>query len=230
MFNQNILLLFLSLTYLSSAAQTVTVKKENARIKSDYVDGFQVDLDGTYEDVDEALTKLIKVFGKSKEVENHKIVAEPTIKGVTYTQPLFAMTKQVGNVISAWIGIQKKEWRENDAEQVTKELESTIHSFGVNFYRDKIQKQIDESVRAQQAVEKQQQRLVNQNKDLNNKVENNKKEKIKLEQAIIDNKVEMENLLARLEKNKKDQDSIVVAAEQIKKVVEMHRERQKAVH
>ncbi|WP_254157854.1 hypothetical protein [Chryseosolibacter indicus] len=51
-------------------------------------------------------------------------------------------------------------------EDVIKDVEKLVHDFGVSFYRDKVQQQIDESNRALQAVEKQQLRLVGQNKDL----------------------------------------------------------------
>ena len=105
-----------------------------------------------------------------------------------------------------------------------------IHDFGVSFHRDKIQKQVDESVRASEAVEKQQQRLNNQNRDLSTKIEDNKREKIQLEKSFEKNKLEFETLSKRLEKNKKDQDSVAVAGEQIKKVIELHKERQRKVN
>lgn len=224
------MLSFAALSFTLASAQTVTVKKENARIKNDYADGFQIDIAASYEDVEAALSKEIKTLGKSKENENYRVVSEPTVKGITYTQPIYAMTKQVGNIVSAWIGIKKDDWKEKEADEVNRELENMIHNFGVNFYRERIQKQIDESVRAQQAVDKQQQRLLNQNKDLNSKVESNKKEKIRLEQSLVDNKLEMESLIKKLEKNKKDQDSVAIATEQIKKMVEVHREKQRQVH
>jgi hypothetical protein len=227
---KNSLLFACLILSITSAAQTVTVKKENARIKNDYADGFQVDLEGSFEDVDNALNKLAKTLGKTKEVENFMVVNEPSVKGISYTSPVYAVTKQVGNIISAWIGIKKNDWKERDAGDVNRELEIMIHNFGVNYYREKIQKQIDESVRAQQAVERQQQRFLNQNKDLNNKLENNKKEKIRLDQALVDNKLELENLIKRLEKNRLDQDSLNIAGEQIRKLVEMHKEKQRNVH
>jgi hypothetical protein len=231
MFTKNVTLLTFALfSFAIAAAQTVTVKKENARIKNDYADGFQIDLAATYEEVEAALSKEVKTLGKSKENENYRVVAEPIVKGITYTQPIYAMTKQVGNIVSAWIGIKKDDWKEKEAEEVNRELENMIHNFGVNFYRERIQKQIDESVRAQQAVDKQQQKLINQNKDLNSKVENNKKEKLRLEQSLVDNKLEMESLIKKLVKNKQDQDSIAVASEQIKKMVETHREKQRSIH
>jgi hypothetical protein len=211
-------------------SQTISVKKETARIKSEYADGFEVSLEGsTLPEVESALNKFMKSLGKTKQVENYRMVNEPDIKGKSYTTPVFGMVKQLGNIISVWVGIKTKDWGD-DAETVNKDLETMMHDFGVIFQREKIQKQIDESVRAEQAVERQQQRLVNQSQDLNNKIENNKREKIQLEKSLENNKIELETLIQRLEQNKKDQDSVAIAGEQIKKVIEMHKERQNKVN
>lgn len=231
MLNKNFIFLFcLLITGLSAYAQTVNVKKEKTRIKNDYADGFEVELQATPEEVEASLTKFMKSLGKSKTVENYLVVNEPVLQGRTYTAPVFGVNKQVGNIVSAWVGIKTDDWKKDDAEAVNQDLEKMLHDFGVTFYREKIQKQIDESTRAGQAVERQQQRLQNQNRDLTGKIESNKREKIQLEKSLENNKIELETLTKRLEKNKKDQDSVAVAGEQIKKVIEMHKERQRKVN
>lgn len=226
-------IVFLSICILSTlsvVAQTVKVKKDQTRIKNEYADGFEVELPGTYEEIDEALAKLMKTLGKSKESEGYYTVAEPSVVGRSYTSPIYGSTKQVGNMISAWIGIKKSEWKDSDAENISNALEGMVRDFGITFHRDKIQKQIDETLRAAQAVEKQTQRLTNQNKSLNSKIANNKQEKIDLEKSLVNNKIELETLTKQLEKNKKDQDSVAVAGQQIQKVLEAHRERQRKVN
>ena len=229
-FNRNIVLFFnLFLLSFFSHAQTIKVKKETARIKSEYADGYEVELQATSEEAQEALEKLMKTFGKSKKSEDYFVVAEPVINGTTYVSPVYARSKQLGNIVSAWVGIRTKEW-DTSVESVNKDIERLMYDFGVNFHKEKIQKQIDESVRALQAVERQTQRLTNQNRDLNTRVEDNKREKIQLEKSIEGNKVELETLLKKLEKNKNDQDSVALAGEQIKKVIEMHRDRQRKVN
>src|SRR3546814_4443436 len=65
--------------------------------------------------------------------------------------------------------------------------------------------------RALQAVEKKQMRLVNQHKDLSNKIENNKKQKIELEKSLVENKIDFEDLTKKLEGNARAQDSVAVA-------------------
>jgi hypothetical protein len=225
------LIIFFNLLLLTvlTHAQTIKVKKETARIKSEYADGYEVELQASSEEAQDAINKLMKTFGKTKQAEDYVVVAEPTINGTLYPSPVYGRTKQLGNIVSAWVGIRTKEWDAN-VENVNKDLERLMYDFGVNFHKEKIQKQIDESVRALQAVERQQQRLANQNRDLNTRVEDNKREKIQLEKSIENNKVELETLTKKLERNKKDQDSVAIAGEQVKKVIEMHRERHRKVN
>ncbi len=210
-------------------AQTVKVKKDNSSVKGESMEGFSVDLEATSADVNAALSRFLKTLGKTKQGEFFT-VNEPNINGNTYAHPLYATAKQSGQTTSAWVGFNPSEHSKEEAERLMKDLESVVKEFGVKFYRDRIQAQIDESEKAKQAVEKQQQRLVNENKSLNNKLETNQKQKINLEKAIEENKNEHTSLLQRIEENKKAQDSVAVAAEQIKKVVEAHKERQRKVN
>jgi hypothetical protein len=232
MLTPKVILFSFCLTLVSASlfSQTIKIKKETARIKNEYADGYEVELQGTPDEAESALSKWMKTFGKAKSNENYIAVNEPSLQGRPYTHPIYGMTKQLGNIISVWVGLKKSDWSENEAETVYRELETQIYNFSVTFHRDKIQKQIDESIRAAQAVEKQQQRLVNQNRNLNTKLESNKREKIQLEKSLQDNATELITLTNQLAKNKKDQDSVAVAGEQIKKVVEMHKERQRKVN
>jgi hypothetical protein len=231
MFSKKIIVFFcLGLLVLPMYAQTVKVKKEKTRVKNEYADGFEVELQGTSEEVESSLTKLMKSFGKSKTVENYIVVSEPLIREKKYTTPVYGVNKQVGNIISAWVGFNSDDFSKNDQETLNSDLEKIVYDFGVNFYREKIQKQIDESVRAGTAVQRQQQRLQTQNRNLNTKIEDNKREKIQLEKSIEKNRVELETLTKQLAKNKKDQDSVAVAGEQINKVLDLQREKQRKVN
>ena len=129
-----------------------------------------------------------------------------------------------------WLGLNKEEWIVNDIEIVTKEIEKLVYRFGVKFYRDQIQKQIDEAQRASDAVDRQKQRLTNQNKDLVNKLSNNELQKIELEKSLEANKLDHFVLLQKIANNNNSQDSVANAGVQIKKVVELHKERQRKVN
>lgn len=210
-------------------AQTVKVEKGKASVKGESMEGFSVALNGSLSDVSSAFSRFLKTMGKVKQTE-FITLNEPEINGEAYPQPLYAVVKQDDQFSSAWLGFNPSDLSKEESDKLMKELESVMKDFGIKFYRDKIQQQIDESEKAVQTVEKQQQRLLNENKTLNNKLENNKKQKINLEKAIEDNKVEYATLLKRLEDNKKAQDSVAVAADQIRKVVDAHKEKQQKVN
>jgi hypothetical protein len=224
------LIAMLLLSTLSMSAQTVKIKKENSNVKGEVAEGYAVELEGTLSEVNASFVKFLKFYGKPKQSEGILTLAEPVINSRAYTTPVFATVKENGKTTTAWIGIKTTAWSADDAATVNKELEKMLYDFGVKFYRDKIQVQIDETNRAYQAVEKQKQRLMNENKTLLTKVEDNKREKIQLEKAIANNKLENELLLKKIEKNKLDQDSVALAGEQIKKVTELHKERQRKVN
>ena len=223
------LIVLFILSVLTMSAQTVKVKKENTRITGDSAEGYEVELEGTVNEVHSAFAKFLKLYGKVKQSEGILTINEPAINGSSYTFSIYATVKETGKNATAWIG-SKFSGQDADASNINAALEKLIADFGVKYYRDKIQVQIDETNRAYQAVEKQKQRLVNENKTLLTKVEDNKREKIQLEKALENNKLENETLLKRIEKNKLDHDSVALAREQIKKVAEIYKEKQRRVN
>lgn len=223
------IIIAISFVTLSTFAQTVKVKKDEARVKGENLSGYAVALEGKAEDVTSSLTKYLKSLGKTRQGDGFITLAESTINGTAYKSPVYAVIKENGSAATAWVGIKKEEWGGN-ADNIDKEIEKLVYEFGVKYCRDKIQVQIDESVRAYQAVEKQQQKLVNQQRDLTMRLEDNKREKLQLEQSLENNKLQYELLLLKIENNKKAQDSMVVVNEQVKKVVEANKEKQKNVN
>lgn len=211
-------------------AQSVKVKKESARIKGENVEGYGVDLEGTFVDVNAAFTRYIKSLGKVKQTSDYGALTESALHGKNSTTSVYWITKDNNKTAQAWIGIKASDWPSDDVDRVNKQLEKTLYDFGVRYYRDKVQMQIDETNRALQAVEKQQQKLTSQSKELNTKLEDNKREKLQIEKSLTNNKVENETLLKKIEKNKKDQDSVTLAGEQIKKVIEAQKMKQAKIN
>lgn len=214
-----------------SLAQKVTVIKDQERVKGSNIDGYATELAGTIEEVSASYTRYLKTFGKIKSSGSQMQLSEAEISFTKYSSPLYATTRSNGEKIAVWLGLNPSEWSAPEqAEQAMKDLEKVVYEFGVKFYRDKIQGDIDESLRAQQTAEKQTLRLQNENKNLNSRLEFNQKEKVRLEKALVENKLEFETLTANQAKNKKDQDSVALATDQIKKMVEAHKIRQQKVN
>jgi hypothetical protein len=212
----------------AAIAQKVTVVKDQERVKGSNIDGYATELAGTIEEVSASYTKYLKTFGKIKSSGSQMQLSEAEISFTKYSSPLYATTRSKGEKITVWLGLNPAEWTTPEqAEQAMKDLEKVVYDFGVKFHRDKIQGDIDESLRAQQTAEKQTLRLTNENKNLNSRIEFNQKEKLRLEKALAENKLEYETLVTGIAKNKKDQDSVAIATDQIKKMVETHKERQR---
>src|SRR5690606_3162830 len=114
------------------------------------------------------------------------MVEEPVLEEKQYPGRFFAKPRQLGNIVSAWFGILPDEWSQNDLEAAMPELEQLMRGFAVNFHKEKIQRQIDESIQASEIVDRQLQRLRNQHRTLNSKIEDNRKKKMELERALVE--------------------------------------------
>ncbi len=213
-------------------AQTVTVKKQNEKVKGESVEGYSTALEGKGNDVSSSWTKFLKEVGRVKLFSTDPmVITEPNFNGTVYSKGiLYAHIFENGNQTRVWLGLLPKEWEEKDGDVANKETEKLVYQFGIQYNRDKVQKQIDETQSAVDAVEKQTQRLISQNKEMTTQLANNEKEKTHLEKSTQNNKLEYEALIIKLEKNKKAQDSLANASLQIKKVKETHEERLRKIN
>lgn len=210
-------------------AQTVVVVKADQRVKGEKAFGYATNLEATKAEVNASLLKYMKTFGKAKQQDDLLVITETTLNGQPYAKPLYAMVSGTGSAAKAWMGVNLKEWSA-DSANITTQLEGMVKTFGVNFYRDKIQGQIDEAQQALDAVEKQQQRTNNENKSLLQKIENNRNEHAQLLKALQSNRADSVTLFFKLEENKKSKDSLVMVSEKVRKVLEFQKEKQRKVN
>jgi hypothetical protein len=215
-----------------SWSQTVTVKKQKEKIKGESVEGYSTELEGKVNDVNASWTKFLKDIGRVKLFSSDPIIiTEPNFNGTVYSKGIiYAHTFENGNQTRVWLGLLPKEWEEKDIDVASSETEKLVYQFGIRYNREKVQKQIDETQSAVDAVDRQTQRLINQNKEMTIQLTNNEKEKTHLEKSIQNNKLEYEALKIKLEKNRKAQDSLANASVQIKKVKDTHEERLRKIN
>jgi len=212
-------------------SQKVDLSKETEKVKGESAQGYKTELEGKKDEVAATWNRYLKDLGKVKSGGEYQYIENPALGGTVYTSGI-VYSRVNGNEekTTIWTGIKAAEWTVNDISIVEKQLEKLVYQFSVKFYRDKIQLQIDEAQQASDAVIRQQLRLTNQNKDLNNRLVNNGEEKIRLEKALDANKLENFVLIQKIENNKKSQDSVKLAGEQIKKIMELHKDRQRKVN
>jgi hypothetical protein len=215
----------------SFAQYALKVTKKESVINTVPTIGRAIDINGKVEDVDESLGKFLKDFGKTRSTSEYFWVVSPLLSGIAYDGAvLYASTDGDDKKTQVWMGIDTAGWRGFDINRVMTSLEEVAYQFGVKFYRDQIQKEIDESQRAFDATEKQKTRLTNQSKDLTLRVADNDQERVHLEKSLANNKLEKAALLQKIANNKKSQDSVANAGLQIKKVIEAQKEKQKKVN
>src|SRR5579859_5190035 len=223
-----------ALLLLSTAAwsQTVTVKKQNEKIKGESVEGASTELAGKLSDVNSQWTKFLKEVGRVKLFSSDPLlVTEPNFNGTVYPKGIvYAYIFENGNQTRVWLGILPREWDEGEGAIAAREVEKLVYQFGIRYNRDQVQGQINETQEAVDAVARQMQRLVNQNKEMTIRLVNNEKERIQLQKSAENNKLESEALKIKLEKNKKAQDSLANAADQIRKGKETHQERLRKIN
>jgi predicted RNase H-like nuclease (RuvC/YqgF family) len=221
----------LSIVISITQAQTVIVNKQNEKVKSETIEVFAVTLEGRKEDIQQAFTRYQKEMGKVKLLSSPAVITEPIISGTPFSKGIvYAGNQTSDKTTTVWMGINPTEWEAKDVTYATRELQKMIYQFGIKFYRDQVQKQIDETQQALDAVEKQQQRMLNQSKDLTTKLSNNEQQKIQLEKSLENNKLENAALKIRIENNKKGQDSLLLVNTQVKKVLETQTEKQRKIN
>ncbi len=224
----------LALTFFcaTSFAQTATVKTTNEKVKGDKVEGYFVELDGKYNDINSQWSKFLKDLGRVKLFSSDPtIITEPVFNGTVYPKGvLYGYSFENGSSTRVWLGIHPKDWEEKDVDYANKQLEKLVYQFGIQFYRSKVQSQIDETTDAAAAVDKQKLRLINQNRDMTIQLSNNEQEKIHLNKVMDANNLEHAALLIKLERNKKAQDSLANVSDQIKKVMTTHQEKLRKIN
>lgn len=211
--------------------QKVSVSKKNEKVKGESAEGFGSTLQGKEDDIAAAWDRYIKELGKVRAGSDYQYVERPAMGGTVYTSGIvYARSGGSPESGTVWLGINATEWEVNDIKIVESTLEKLVYQFGIKFYRDKIQAQIDEAQEALNIVARQQQRLVNENKSLNTKLINNEQQKIQLEKSLEENGLEHLVLLQKIVNNNHAQDSVNATTIPIKKAVEMHQERLRKVN
>ena len=212
-------------------AQQVKVQGHSEKGDGENIEGFIVELEGKKAQVAPLWNKFLRGFGKSRQGAGFTTISGPALGGTVYPKGiLYADLREKDERAAVWLGYREGTWEANDEGVIKREIEQALYGFGVKFYKDQIQEQIDEAQRASEAVVRQQQRLANQNRELTIQLGNNEQEKLKLEQRLEANTLEHAALLQKLENNKLAQDSVAQAGEQIKKMIEVHKDRQQKVN
>ena len=200
------------------------------KINDDKYPGVSSFVTGDDDDVEKAWRKYLKDFGKVKERKTYFELTEVTLADTYYESRIFYANMGSGEKVqTVWLGADTTGMSMAEWYTLSEVIQKHVYNFVENYYKDKVQEEIDESIKAEDYNEKQLKKFEKEEDDLKTQLKNNEKELIRLEQAIIDNKKEHEELLEKIEKNKVDQEDTAVSLEKIKKVIELQKEKKEAI-
>lgn len=221
---------FVILLAASVQAQVGNVNQKSNRVKGSACIGYSIDLEGKSSAIEDELVRFLKDQGKPKSAADFISIVSPVLGGNTYDgKTLYATVQGDDKKAQVWIGIDTAEWKAA-ATPALEKIEKLTYQFAVWYHRTLAQKEIDESQRAFDATEKQKLRLVNQSKDLTIRLGNNEQERVQLEKQLEVNRLEKAVLEQKILNNKKSQDSVANAGLQIKKVLDLKKEKQKRIN
>lgn len=107
--------------------------------------------------------------------------------------------------------------------------EKMLHDFGVSMYIQDVNEQVKDAESALEDATKKHEKKIRESENLVKKVDNNKTDKIKLEQKIKDNAQELVDLQKAQEQNKLDQADAVKDVDKMKKAVEVTKQKLKGI-
>ena len=197
-------------------AQTVSTAEKSERLLGRQIKGYSTTLVGT--DVREAWLKYLRAHGRVRDRESYLEVRDLSFISAKQ-DTVFSKLNQGQATTAIWVGSTGKQLG----------LQEFLHSFGVKYYQDEIQEEIDESQRVERMTVRQQQRLTNENKNLNLRLESNARDSIRLVESVEKNRLEKVDLVQRLEDNAQAQDSVKIELEKIRGVIEQQKEEKAAV-
>ena len=122
-----VLVLFCSFIF-SAHAQSIKVKKDNAGVKGENVEGFEVELTGSYSNIHSSFSKFLKPYGKIRGNDPISLTESTLGSGAVYG---VVKEKEKDKFSITWIGIRKEDWPEEEQPKVNKELEKMIYDFAV---------------------------------------------------------------------------------------------------
>lgn len=216
---------------IAAQAQVVDVKPQSHKVKGGNAEGYSSVVEGKAEAIESAWSKFVKGMGKTKVFSDLSTITDPILNGNEYKgMTLFTDFVTRNNVTRVWLGWKPSDWLESQREAVDKELSKQVYQFTLKFYQDQVLAQIDESEQAVRAVERAQQKAVNEGSDLQMRLDENSRERVQLERALETNKFNNTILLQKLENNKKSLDSLSVALDKVKKAVELQRQKLREIH
>lgn len=216
-------LLLVGSFYYAAHAQEININRyeENGR------NGYQVILENEADKVEDFLSSYFKGYGKVRGRGGTYTISNLSRADFPFPDiTLFSEIQRKGINSKAVVWMADSLFEQKNYSQKLNEL---WYTFSVDFYRQIVQQSIDESLKALRYAEKQIGRLEKDSLNLQSDLIKNRKEKLKLEQALKTNAENRELLLKNIENNSYTKDSVIIAVEKIQRLIKLQEQEKNAI-
>ncbi|MBX9853855.1 MAG: hypothetical protein K2X86_19095 [Cytophagaceae bacterium] len=204
-------------------AQKVTVSESTEVIEKISRQGMSTVIALDNKKIEKAWEKQLKSYGKVDYSKGVYTVAVANIPSVSSSPCVItSVVKNTGKGTMVWWAIDMgKQHVSKNTSSAYSAAEKILYEFAIQAYRDDKNEQIEEAEKAVATAVKAQEKKVKEGQDIVKDVENNKQEKINLEQKLKENGEKLVQLQKDIEQNKKDQATAAENVEKVRKALEL---------
>ena len=213
-----------------SFGQQYDIKKETQRVNNKKYIGVSSLVDGTPEAVESFWISYVKEHGKSRRKRNYYQLSEFSIEDLLVdTLDYVTRVEDRNNQGLIWLATFSEDLSETEIESLNSDIEKILKKATRGYYVSEVQEKIDEAEAAAVTVSKNHQKLIYESEKLTTDLEGAKELKADLETRLQETDLKIKVLQQQIIDNKAAIDSVYHDLEQIKKVIESHKESMKKI-
>ncbi|HEX8546600.1 MAG TPA: hypothetical protein VF691_06530 [Cytophagaceae bacterium] len=230
--NALLVAIFLMVNFLSSA-QKIKILESSEQIGDVSKSGLYVLIDLDAKHIEKAWERHLKTFGRVENSKGFFSIPAANIRSVSSSNcNVFSNVQSTSRGVKVWwaLDLGNSYVTSVSNNRAYKAAEKILYDFAMTVYKTDINEQIEAAEQAFGTSVKNREKQQKHGEHLKKAVEKNKEEKIKLEKALQANKDNLIQLEKDIEKNKEDQKSATSDEENMKKAVELVKEKLKEVN
>lgn len=223
-----ILLALILLQHNFIQAQKIKIEESSEDISGVSRAGLYTLVELDFKMIEKAWERKLKDFGKVSSSKGSYTVAADNIPSLT-SKPsiIYSKLQSTSSGTKVWWAIDMGNSYAASASDhgAFKSAEKILHDFAAECYRSDINEQIKEAEKAFSSSTKNQEKEARHGEQLVRNVEKNKQEKLRLDEALKQNGLDLDQLHRDIESNKNSQTAAAAEVEKMKKAVEIVREK-----
>ena len=218
--------------HVTAQDQSVSINSASGRVNSKNYKGFSSIINGPVSAVEDSWLAHVWDLGKVRRKRNFYRVSELPFsdKALDSTLVYTRVTSTADSTGRIWVGLDDGSIDEENLDALNKDLSIFLENYSYQYYREVVQKQIDESERAAQFQSKKHQKLISDGNRLDLNLTDSKAQKVRLQELIEKATLDIANLEQLIGTNKTDVEQAYQDLEKIKSVVEAHKAKLKTMN